>query len=507
MLYWRLFSRGLFAATVGLTGLWANQQALAASGEAAVAARVREPAVAGLFYPKDPAELSKMIEACLAAAEVQPVGELKALVCPHAGYPYSGPVAAYGYKLLSGKHYDTVVVMGPSHYAYLHAASVANDSLYRTPLGDVPISEKARILAGSSPFALEPSCMVQRPDWWLQSSRLAPAVDTAETWEHSVEVEIPFLQKVLGQFQLVPVVCGDVDPARAAKALEPVLDDRTLVIASSDLSHYYPYDRARELDHSCVEAICRLDITAMEGQEACGRIPILILMNVARDRGWKVRLLDARNSGDTAGEKSRVVGYAAIAFYAPFGERISADQRKSLLRIARGALRAAVDTGRLPDTPSPGPGLSEPRGCFVTLTRHGELRGCIGYLTPRGPLYQAVAENARNAALEDPRFPPVTAREADGLNIEISVLSEPQRLSFSSPDDLLQKLQPGVDGVILRIGDHVATYLPQVWEQIPDKKAFLSSLAEKAGCGPSDWRIPGTAVYLYEAEVFKEPEP
>jgi AmmeMemoRadiSam system protein B/AmmeMemoRadiSam system protein A len=506
MPYRRLLSRGFFPATVALASLWACPPVLA-SGEAAVAARVREPAVAGLFYPKDPAELSKMIEAYLAAAQVQPVGELKALVCPHAGYPYSGPVAAYAYKLLAGKHYDTVVVMGPSHYAYLHAASVANARLYRTPLGDVPISDKARLLAGSSPFALEPSCEVQRPDWWLQSSRLAPAVDTAETWEHSVEVEIPFLQKTLGRFQLVPVVCGDVDPGRAAKALEPILDDRTLVVASSDLSHYYSYDRARELDRSCVDAICRLDIGAMESQEACGKIPILILMNVAKDRGWKVRLLDARNSGDTAGDKSRVVGYAAIAFYAPFGERLGADERKSLLRIARGALRAAVDTGRLPETPSPGPGLAEPRGCFVTLTRHGELRGCIGYLTPRGPLYQAVAENARNAALEDPRFPPVTAREADGLNIEISVLSEPRPLSFSSPDDLLQKLQPGVDGVILRIGDHVATYLPQVWEQLPDKKAFLGSLAEKAGCGPSDWRIPGTTVYLYEAEAFKEPEP
>lgn len=448
-----------------------------------------------------------MIDACLAAAQAQPVGELRALVCPHAGYPYSGPVAAYAYKLLAGRHFDTVVVMGPSHYAYLHAGSVANARLYRTPLGDVPISDKARLLALSSPFALEPSCEVQRPDWWLQSSRLAPAVDTAETWEHSVEVEIPFLQRTLGRFQLVPVVCGDVDPARAAKALGPILDDRTLVVASSDLSHYYSYNRARELDRSCVDAICRLDIDAMESQEACGRIPILILMHIAKERGWKVRLLDARNSGDTAGEKSRVVGYAAIAFYAPFGERIGADQRKSLLRIARGALREAADTGRLAETPSPDPGLAEPRGCFVTLTRHGELRGCIGYLTPRGPLYRAVAENARNAALEDPRFAPVTAREADGLNIEISVLSEPRPLSFSSPEDLLQKLQPGVDGVILRIGEHVATYLPQVWEQMPDKKAFLSSLAVKAGCGPSDWRIPGTTVYLYEAEAFKEPEP
>src|ERR1035438_539158 len=159
--------------------------------------------------------------------------------------------------------------------------------------------------------------MIDREDYWdmLMPSgfaRTSPELD-------ALAKDFGFLQRTLGRFQLVPVVCGDVDPARAAKALGPILDDRTLVVASSDLSHYYSYNRARELDRSCVDAICRLDIDAMESQEACGRIPILILMHIAKERGWKVRLLDARNSGDTAGEKSRVVGYAAIAFYAPFG--------------------------------------------------------------------------------------------------------------------------------------------------------------------------------------------
>ena len=500
----RLLSRGPLAAMLALAGL-CPFLAAAASAQTQAPSRVREPAVAGLFYPKDPAELSKMIDACLAAARVQPVGELKALICPHAGYPYSGPVAAYGYKLLAGRHYDTVVVMGPSHYADVRAGSVANATLYRTPLGDVPVSAKAGRLALARPFELEPPCPVQRPDWWLESSRRAPAVDTAETWEHSVEVEVPFLQRTLGRFELVPVVCGEIDPERAAKALEPFLDERTLVVASSDLSHYYTYDRARQLDRACVDAICRLDIGAMEGQEACGRIPILILMHVAKDRGWRPRLLDSRNSGDTAGDKSRVVGYAAVAFYAPFGQHLAPAGRQSLLAIARGALRGAVGAGGRTDAPGPVPGLEEPRGCFVTLTEHGELRGCIGNLVARGPLYSQVAENARSAALDDPRFSAVTAGEEAALKIEISVLTEPQQLFFSSPDDLLQKLQPGVDGVILKIGDRMATYLPQVWEQMPDKTAFLDSLAEKAGCGASDWRKPGTAVFLYEVESFKEP--
>ena len=288
--------------------------------------------------------------------------------------------------------------------------------------------------------------------------------------------------------------------------MERILDKRTLIVASSDLSHYYPYDEARKLDQSCVDAICRLDIDAMESEEACGRIPILILMHAAKAHGWKVRLLDMRNSGDTGGDKSRVVGYAAIAFYEPFGEHLGKDERSSLLGIARRALHEAAATGRLPEAPRSVAGLSEPRGCFVTLTKHGELRGCIGNLTANGPLYQVVAEDARSAALSDPRFTPVSEREVDGLKIEISVLSEPKQLWFSSPEDLLRKLQPGVDGVILRMGDRAATYLPQVWEQIPEKETFLNSLAEKAGCDPSEWRKPGTSVFLYEVEAFKEPE-
>lgn len=476
-----------------------------ASAAPAQAVKVREPAVAGLFYPKDPGELAGQIDAFLNEAQVQPVGELKALICPHAGYPYSGPVAAYAYKLLEGRHYDTVVVMGPSHYADLRACALPDAGLYRTPLGDVPISDKARLLAKTRPFALDPPCAVERPGWAAQFPRLTAGRDNAETYEHSVEVEIPFLQKTLASFELVPVICGSIDPAQAARALMPILDEHTLLIASSDLSHYYTYDEARELDRSCVGAICSLDIAAMENQQACGKMPILVLMNIAKERGWKARLLDWRNSGDTSGDKGRVVGYAAIAFYEPFGDRLGAKERQELLRIARESLRDSASTGRIPHARPPEADLAEPRGCFVTLTRNGALRGCIGNLSAQGPLYEAVAENARSAALDDPRFTPVTSAEVPGLRIEISVLTESKKLSFSSPDDLLMKLQPGVDGVILRIGNRVATYLPQVWEQLPDKEAFLNSLAEKAGCEASDWRKPGASVYLYEVESFKEP--
>jgi len=485
----------------------------AATSQAAARQVVREPAVAGLFYPKNPAELSQMIDRLLAAAPAEPVGDLKAIVCPHAGYEFSGPVAAYAYKNLIGRHYDTVIILGPSHYALFDGASVSAADAWRTPLGLVPVSPKARALAKISPCLSEPCCPVQRPPWWPQASKLAPepGKDTPDTWEHSIEVEVPFLQKVLTNFSILPVVFGQVDPAQVAKAVATQLDGQTLIVVSSDLSHYYPYDEAKALDSRCVQAMCNLDIGAMESQEACGKLSILTLLYLARQNGWQACLLDYRNSGDTSGDKSHgVVGYSAIAFYAPTQENYAVPERNLLLDLARRTLTCVVTNPGLSgfevnakDLPSK---LSETRACFVTLTENGELRGCIGHIMPQEPLYQAVVDNARNAALRDPRFLPVQPGETGKIKIEISVLTVPKPLSFTSPEDLLAKLQPGQDGVVLELGDRGATYLPQVWEQLPDKVEFLNHLSEKAGGAPGDWRKPGTEVLIYHVEAFKEPE-
>jgi len=467
----------------------------------------REPAVAGLFYPKDPSELSRTLDALLANVKPQTIeGDLRALICPHAGYQFSGPVAASAYRLLPGRKYQTVVLLGVSHYAAFAGASVANADLYRTPLGDVPVSPKAGQLAKKPPFVLEPRCPVQRPPWSPQASHPQPpeGADTPETWEHSAEVEVPFLQKTLGNFQLVPVVTGDVDPEWMARSLAGLLDDSTLVVASSDLSHYHPYDQALELDTRCVQAICNLDVEQMKSQEACGRTPILALMYLARQMGWKAKLLDCRNSGDTAGNKDSVVGYSAIAFYAPHPQNFTAGERSQLLTLARQSLKSAAAKDGSPDTAGLPAKFSEMKGCFVTLTTHGQLRGCIGNILPQQPLDRAITDNARNAALHDPRFDPVQPAELDKIEIEISVLTEPTPLPFNSPDDLLGKLRPHRDGVVLRIGDRMATYLPQVWAQIPDKADFLDSLAQKAGCARSAWRNPGTEVFVYQVESFSE---
>jgi AmmeMemoRadiSam system protein A len=217
-------------------------------------------------------------------------------------------------------------------------------------------------------------------------------------------------------------------------------------------------------------------------------------------------VLDYRNSGDVTSEKDRVVGYTAVAFYVPASEDLGAAERKFLLELARKTVANVAAGGSLPevaakDVPSK---LGEKKACFVTLTKSGTLRGCIGHLTAMAPLHQAVVDNARNAALRDPRFPPVQPDELDQLKIEISVLTEPQPLPFSSPDDLLSKLHPNEDGVLLHIGSRTATFLPQVWAQIPDKVEFLNHLSQKAGCEPSAWRGKDVSVSIYHVECFEE---
>lgn len=480
--------------------------------------RAREAAVAGLFYPKSANALTEIIDTYLKTAPDLKLTDLRALICPHAGYIYSGPVAAYGYKQLIGKDFKTVIILAPSHYAWFKGASVCMADVYRTPLGEVPISPKAKEIAKRPPFIPESPARVQRPGWAYESSRPLPEfqADTPHTWEHSDEVQVPFLQRVLKNFEIIPIIVGEVDPEEAAKALNPFIDDKTLIIASSDLSHYLPYESAKAIDNKCIKTICSMDLRKIESEEACGRVPIAILMHIAALRDWKPQLLDYRNSGDTAGDKRGVVGYAAIAFTGKAQsnpQQTTAEksaytdgQKKFLLSLARETIKAASAKKPLPniDESKLSPVLKEKKACFVTLTKNGHLRGCIGHIYPVEPLYKAVIENAQAAAIFDARFTPVRPSEVDQIEIEISILTEPQPLLYDSVDDLLAKLRPGIDGVILNVDDRRSTFLPQVWEQLPDKVDFLNNLSLKAGALPDAWRKPSTKVYTYQVEKFKE---
>jgi len=528
-----LFPRVAFALVVALSVPGSSIAVAAVNNQSATnltvasVERVRQPAVAGLFYPNDPKELARDIDRYLAAAPSNKVAAVHALICPHAGYEYSGPVAAYAYRQVAGSAFDHVIILAASHYASFEGVSVPATDAYSTPLGKVLVWSKARELAGHAPFSLEPKCLVQRPRWAGTASKPVPPAgeETPETWEHSVEVQVPFLQRTLKQFEILPVTYGQADPAEVAKKLAPLVNERTLVVASSDLSHFHPYKEARSLDQQTLKWICESDLSALSRpgaeERACGRMPILTLLHLAKLKGWKPQLLEYRNSGDTAGNKSGVVGYGAVAFVGGAAEALPAqpaakensaqfnsEERKFLLDLARKTLVRAVSGEPLPDvkTDTVPTACRAVNGCFVTLTKAGALRGCIGNITPAAQLYLSVVENTCNAALRDPRFPPVTSKEVPALRIEISVLGASEPLAFSSPDDLMAKLQPLRDGVVLRIGGRSATFLPQVWEQLPDKTEFLRHLSAKAGCPPDAWRGKDVSVSIYHAEAFQEKE-
>jgi MEMO1 family protein len=459
---------------------------------------VRRAAVAGTFYENNPALLREVVLRYL--ADAKPLSEpVRYLISPHAGFVFSGPVAAKGFATLDPA-VRRVFLIGPSHHKAFQGIAVPRFTQYETPLGRVRVDREV-----------------------VEKLRTRPGVIVAEGFdepEHSLEVQLPFLQVTLSNFTIVPVITGHVDPKKAAELIAPFIDATTAVIASSDLSHFEPQRRARAIDDASIATIMAGDITGPI--DGCGALPIRVIMALANRQKLVPVTLDARTSFETApqhGSENRVVGYASIVYVtqktaekhsaAPAiktpnaaGEAMTADKQALLLSMARGSLEAAVrNTPYTPLKNLPSDFL-EMRGCFVTLKKGGVLRGCIGYIEPIKPLYQAVIENARNAALSDPRFPPVNSSELSAIKIELSLLTPPAPLRFRSPDDLLQKLAPGCDGVILRKGNQQSTYLPQVWEQLPDKVVFLEQLAIKAGMPRDGWK--SAEVLTYQALHFEE---
>ncbi len=473
---------------------------------------VREAAVAGTFYPGDPVVLRDTVDRLLADAPRPPAGAPvpRAVIVPHAGYVYSGPTAAVAYaRIAAGRNIITrVVLVGPTHRVPVLGVALPGVDAFRTPLGTLPVAEA-----------------------WAEDrlAKVPAACVFAEThrWEHSVEVQIPFLQRALGDVEIVPMLAGDASGEEVADVLDALWGGpETLIVISSDLSHYLGYDEAAGVDAATIAQISALD-GPLNHSQACGATPINGLLILARRRGLVPTLLDARNSGDTSGDRDRVVGYCAFAFdEAPTPERAAAPTRSArrtdaalvdsalvdalpedagalLLPTARAAIARELGLSAGPPSERPAWALA-PGASFVTLTERGELRGCIGSLEATRPLLDDVTDNAVSAATRDSRFPPLTQRELDRVLIEVSVLSAPVPLPASGLDDAYAALRPGVDGVIAQLGPwNRATFLPQVWEQLPEPEEFLSHLWRKAGVLPGEWP-EGTALQTYTVRAWHE---
>jgi AmmeMemoRadiSam system protein B/AmmeMemoRadiSam system protein A len=474
------------------------------------AARVQADAVrpavwAGRFYKADPAELVGDIDqltrkAQKTAIQIPANKTLKAIVMPHAGYIYSGWTAAHAAHVLSSDQYSKVILIGPYHRGGIKSAAVCHATAYKTPLGVITLHKDVEKLR--------------------RQPKLFQSMPVDRDQEHSLEVILPFLQHYLGKFQLVPVMVGYGNARRLAKALEQIMDHDTLLVVSSDLSHYLPYAEAVVRDRETINAILNLKPNKLIASKnrACGKMPLTILTEIARRQHWQPMLLHYSNSGDTAGDRSRVVGYAAFAY---FGElsmmkndspdtQFSDAQGMALVNLARRSIADKLGGGAPQSAPEDLLStLQDERfklhcGTFVTLKIKGHLRGCIGNLTASETVLDGVKRNAVNAAFHDPRFSPLSKNELERTEIEVSILSEPQPLAYQDGQDLINKLRAHVDGVIIQKGHASATFLPQVWEQLPKAEDFLTHLCLKAGLPADAWQNPDLEVLTYQVQYFEE---
>jgi AmmeMemoRadiSam system protein B/AmmeMemoRadiSam system protein A len=470
---------------------------------------IRKTAAAGRFYPDEPEKLEKFVSAFLKEG-ASPAGRCAGLLVPHAGYEYSGAAAGTALAYLNTAAIDTLVILATGHTMALSKGALLAEGSFDTPLGPVAIDEA---------FCRE----------LLKEKKLFENSPQAHAGEHAVEVQLPFLRVLKGgAVKIVPILFNTDDAAlleEAGRAIGRAMKTRkALFCVSSDLSHYPPGNIAEMSDRSVLLALRQAMRNANPGYfhlanslllakaakhldtTACGQAPMTAGAAAALELGANdFELSCYTHSGKVSGDDSAVVGYGAGFFteVSPKpagGLELNAGMKKELLALARRSIEACLKTGKTAVQPlDPKPEFNQPAAIFVTLTIGGELRGCIGSLEPRGTLTDMVAAYACAAALEDPRFGPLTAAELKKVSVEISVLSPLERVPGA------EAVKPGVHGVYVKSGGRSGTYLPQVWEHFKNKEEFLSSLClEKAGLAAGAWKEKSTALYVYTVDCFSE---
>ncbi|MFH2070984.1 MAG: AmmeMemoRadiSam system protein B [Elusimicrobiota bacterium] len=533
------------------------------SAQTGKSAEIRQPAVSGQFYPSDAGELKRIVSSLL--DDVPPSinqkidGKIIGIIAPHAGYVFSGHVAAYGFKAVEGKNYDTVVIIGQSHHSYLNKAAIYSGGGFRTPLGDVHTDTEL----------IEQIVKLAGPE-------LVEKNDVPHVPEHSLEVLIPFLQVIMPpdsphgavhseraaartttaaentyKFRIVPILVGQFSIDTCKRIAEKIVETakttpgkKILYVISTDMSHYPEYSEAVRADTSALEVLKKYapKLLAKHNEKLlskgtrnlscvlCGEQAVIIGMYVTKMLGAnKVNVLQYANSGDIPryGDKSRVVGYCSVAFVQT-GKSASADEhvspehggvidallkkkgetkmfsvtdknQKELLVLARKTIMEFLKTRKPPHYETTDAEITKPAAVFVTLKKKGHLRGCIGTTVPQLPLYETVQRMAAASAFEDHRFSPVSEKELADIKIEISVLSPMTRVQSA------EEIIPHKHGVVVRSGGRSGLFLPQVWEHFSNKDEFLGELcSQKAGLKPDAWKDADTELYAFTVFAFEE---
>ena len=469
--------------------------------------KVRRARWSDQFYPGSPKPLRDVVKVFLEKVDQEKLsGKLIALISPHAGYIFSGQVAAYAYHQLEGKDFDTVILLGPSHSVPVRGASVYAEGWWQTPLGKVEVDSEItkEIISKHQLFNFD---------------------EKAHKDEHSLEVQVPFLQATLKDFKIVPIVVNDSSEEVCQLLADAIVASKgkkkILIIASTDMSHYHPYGRACLIDGVAIRDLENFNLDSLRSHlisgktELCGGAAVFTAVLAAKACGAnRIKLLKYANSGDVTGDKDRVVGYGAFAIMRREDEKITPEleegkggekmlnekQKKILLGIARKTIEEYIRSRKIPEFNVDDPMLKEKRGVFVTLHKKGMLRGCIGYIMPLEELYKAVSQMAIQSSTGDPRFPPVRPEELNDVEIEISVLTVPERIKS------VDEIEMGKHGVIVKRGSNQGVFLPQVATETGwSKEEFLKHLCyDKAHLSPDAWKDKDTEIYTFSAQVFEE---
>ena len=447
---------------------------------------VREAAVAGIFYPADVYQLKNDINGYLQHITDNNSGKPKILITPHAGYKYSAQVAASAFaKLRPFKDkIKKVFLLGPSHRVYVNGVALPKEKSFKTPLGIIKVdSDIVEQISKTKPFKFK---------------------STAHKNEHSLEVSLPFLQVVLGNFEIIPMLYGEANPHEIAQTIQPYLErDDSILIVSADLSHYLDYSTAKKVDEQTANNI--KEGKTVDHHQSCGATAINTALIMAQNFGLVPQMLNMANSGDVIGDKDSVVGYGAWSFEknneddASNLEGIDLEEKNlqnfarhyknAIIQIVERALIDAVKNNKIysPERNEYEDILFNKGASFVTLKKHNILRGCMGSIFQTNAIAKDLSKNTFLAAMNDPRFEPLKEDELNDIVFSVSLLTGFEGIKFTSYDDLINKIRPNTDGLLIKDGKRQGLFLPSVWDDIPNKKEFLNELKIKAGLSPNYW--------------------
>lgn len=431
--------------------------------------RIKEASVAGLFYPKTAEEIKSVMKNYEETnKKVYPIST-RFIISPHAGYVYSGQIAAEAFQYLD-ENVKNIFIIAPAHRVETHNFVLSSFDEWNTPLGNIKINQEMN------------KELIKKYNCEFADNVFEP--------EHSAEVQVPFIQTKYQDVKITPILVGAVTDNRLLQIInEYYEDENNAFVISSDLSHFHKTHDAKIIDTITANMIESLDISNFNHNQACGFHGILAAVTFALSKSYSLIRVRLRNSGDITGENDSVVGYGAWIMAEESKTKFLKNNYADLIHlICVKTLVKSFDTMEI-DVDKEFPNLpnvfAELGACFVTLKKEGKLRGCVGSIIAHQQLVADLMRNTYNAAFMDNRFEPLKKEELDNLTLSVSLLSTPIKMNFEDEMDLLNKIRPYVDGLIIKDGDYQAVYLPSVWEELPNKIDFLRSLKLKAGMEPN----------------------